>query len=81
LILGNPGKQIGWISRHGHRLRDPDKDGVTICPESGYRYKEVQRGVIKCLDLDENDPLPANLSSGAKTYDAFKTEQTAFQQR
>jgi UDP-2-acetamido-3-amino-2,3-dideoxy-glucuronate N-acetyltransferase len=59
LILGNPGRQAGWMSRHGHRLASD-----MICPESGYRYKEVQAGVVRCLDLDEEAPLPAALGAG-----------------
>ena len=29
------------------------------CPEHGYRYKETEPGVLRCLDLDEEAPLPA----------------------
>ena len=28
LIVGVPGRQAGWMSRHGLPLRDPDADGV-----------------------------------------------------
>ncbi len=37
LIVGNPGKQIGWMSAYGHRLTF-DKKGLAICPESGEQY-------------------------------------------
>jgi UDP-2-acetamido-3-amino-2,3-dideoxy-glucuronate N-acetyltransferase len=80
LMLGNPGRQVGWVSRHGHRLGAPDMDGVMTCSESGYRYKEVQPDVIRCLDLDENEPLPVHLSRGAKSYDSFKTERALIHQ-
>ena len=79
LMLGNPARQTGWISRHGHPLRAPDANGVMTCPESGYRYKEVQDG-LRCLDLDENEALPAHLSKGAKSYDDFKAEHTLIHQ-
>ena len=46
LVVGNPGRQMGWMSRHGHRLDAPDADGVMRCPESGYRYQEVEPGVL-----------------------------------
>lgn len=37
LIVGNPGKQIGWVSEYGHRLHfDADKEA--ICPESNETY-------------------------------------------
>lgn len=71
LIVGNPGKQKGWMSRHGHGLKDPDEKGVMVCPESEFRY-ELKDGILKCLDLDEEKPLPDDLSSGSKTYDEFK---------
>jgi UDP-2-acetamido-3-amino-2,3-dideoxy-glucuronate N-acetyltransferase len=80
MILGNPGRHVGWVSRHGHRLGAPDTDGVMTCPESGYRYKEVQPDVIRCLDLDENEPLPVHLSRGAKSYDNFKTDRALIHQ-
>jgi UDP-2-acetamido-3-amino-2,3-dideoxy-glucuronate N-acetyltransferase len=37
LVVGNPARQIGWMSTHGHRL-EFDNDGVAICPESKERY-------------------------------------------
>lgn len=72
LMVGVPARQVGWMSRHGHILKDPDSDGIMICPESGYRYKEVRAGVLRCLDLDEETPLPAELSVGKIPYDEFK---------
>jgi UDP-2-acetamido-3-amino-2,3-dideoxy-glucuronate N-acetyltransferase len=74
LVVGNPAHQIAWMSRHGHKLEAPDSDGVMICPESGYRYKEIEPGVLRCLDLDEEEPLPTNLSKGTKSYKQFKEE-------
>ena len=37
LVVGNPSKQIGWVSEYGHRL-EFDADGVAVCPESGQKY-------------------------------------------
>lgn len=71
LILGNPGKQKGWMSRHGHLLKDSDENGVMICPESGFKY-QLKEDSLKCLDLEEEDPLPELLTQGTKTYDEFK---------
>jgi UDP-2-acetamido-3-amino-2,3-dideoxy-glucuronate N-acetyltransferase len=73
LMVGVPARQHGWMSRHGHRLGDPDAEGVMVCPESGFRYKEVEEGVLQCLDLGEEEPLPEELARGEKTYDDFKT--------
>ena len=74
LMVGNPARRVGWMSRHGHRLLDPDSNGIMRCPESGYCYKEVRPGILRCLDLDEQSPLPTELSSGSKTYDEFKAQ-------
>lgn len=58
LMLGVPARHTGWMSRHGHRLQNPGADGVLVCPESGWKYKEVEPGVLRCLDWREDDPLP-----------------------
>jgi UDP-2-acetamido-3-amino-2,3-dideoxy-glucuronate N-acetyltransferase len=73
LVVGNPARQIGWMSRHGHRLT-PGPDGVMRCPESGYRYRETAPGVLRCLDLDEDAPLPAELRTGTRPYRHWKKE-------
>lgn len=61
LVMGNPARQKGWMSRHGHVLENPDRDGVMICPESGFRYRETRAGVVVCLDLNEDESLPVHL--------------------
>jgi UDP-2-acetamido-3-amino-2,3-dideoxy-glucuronate N-acetyltransferase len=73
LVLGVPGRQRGWVSRHGHPLRNP-RDGVFTCPESGLRYREISPGVLRCLDLDEEAPLPAELSTGRQPYRTFQKD-------
>src|SRR5437899_10380663 len=45
LVVGNPARQRGWMSRHGHPLDLPDAEGVTRCPESAYRDREHTRRV------------------------------------
>ncbi len=59
LMLGVPAVQKGWMSRHGHRLSDPNADGIMTCSESGWRYREVEPAVLRCLDWPEDQPLPA----------------------
>jgi len=56
LVMGVPGRRVGWMSRHGHRLPDPAA-GAVRCPASGLRYA-LEGGVLRCLDLDEDSPLP-----------------------
>ncbi|HMT35773.1 MAG TPA: acyltransferase [Chitinophagaceae bacterium] len=38
LIVGNPAKQIGWMSEYGHRLQF-DENGMAICEESNQTYQ------------------------------------------
>lgn len=38
LIVGNPGRQIGWVSEYGHRL-EFDADGAATCPETHQQYQ------------------------------------------
>ena len=38
LFVGNPARQLGWVSEYGHRLTF-DNQGIAICPESGQKYK------------------------------------------
>ncbi len=46
LIVGNPGKQIGWVSEYGHRLDFDDKNNA-ICPESKEIYRIENNTVTK----------------------------------
>jgi UDP-2-acetamido-3-amino-2,3-dideoxy-glucuronate N-acetyltransferase len=47
LVVGNPSKQIGWMSEFGYRLAF-DKDGIATCPESGEKYK-LENGAVRKL--------------------------------
>jgi len=38
LVVGNPAKQMGWMSEYGHRL-EFDEKGIATCPESEEKYK------------------------------------------
>ncbi len=46
LIVGNPGRQMGWISEYGHRLHF-DKNGFAQCEESRDRYQLLNDEVKK----------------------------------
>lgn len=46
LVVGNPSKQIGWMSEYGHRLEFNDEN-IAICPESNMKYKIEDNKVIK----------------------------------
>lgn len=76
LVVGNPARQTGWMSRHGHRL-DFRSSAVATCPESGLRYRleETADGPrVACLDLPEDSPLPENLRIGRTAYRDFKQD-------
>lgn len=46
LVVGNPARQIGWMSEFGHRL-EFDSNGVAICPESNEKYQLANNIVTK----------------------------------
>jgi len=46
LVVGNPARQMGWMSEYGHRLNF-NQDGVAICPESKEKYKLENNLVTK----------------------------------
>jgi UDP-2-acetamido-3-amino-2,3-dideoxy-glucuronate N-acetyltransferase len=68
LIVGVPGRRVGWISRHGLPMH-ADEGGIFRCPESGLRYREVAPDILRCLDLDEDAPLPEKFKKGTVYYD------------
>ena len=46
LVVGNPSKQIGWISEYGHRLHF-NESGIASCPESHEKYQLKNNTVEK----------------------------------
>ncbi len=46
LVVGNPAKQIGWVSEYGHRLNF-DSNGLAICKESNEKYRLISNKVEK----------------------------------
>lgn len=46
LVVGNPAKQIGWVSEYGHRL-EFDSTGNAICPETKDKYQLINNQVQK----------------------------------
>ena len=57
LMLGVPAVQKGWMSRHGHQLVPQNSSGDYICPETNWRYREVDAGILRCLDWSEDREL------------------------
>lgn len=54
LVVGNPARQIGWMSEYGHRLNF-DENGMAICPESGQKYRMVDSGHALSVQIDSNE--------------------------
>ncbi len=48
LVVGNPGRQTGWVSEYGHKLSF-DAEGLALCPESGQRYQLADGEVTKII--------------------------------
>ena len=46
LIVGNPSRQIGWVSEFGHKLYFSD-EGLAVCKESGQHYKLINNIVVR----------------------------------
>lgn len=52
LLVGNPARHIGWMSKFGHRL-EFNKNNTAICPESGEQYM-LENGRVKPLEQVKN---------------------------
>lgn len=76
LIIGVPGRHVGWMSRHGHRLRFDDTQQAA-CPESRLTYRQAKIAgvdVVRCEEFDEEEPLSPQLSRGTRPYREYKPE-------
>ena len=49
LVVGNPARTLGWVSRSGERLGDD-----LVCPRTGERYRQAEDGL--CLESEEESP-------------------------
>ena len=45
LMVGNPAKQKGWVSRHGEKLFFSE-DGIAVCPATGEKYRLLDNKVM-----------------------------------
>lgn len=48
LVVGNPARQMGWMSEFGEKL-EFDSEGMATCPGSGEKYRLVEGQVSKVL--------------------------------
>jgi len=49
LMVGNPAKQVGWVSECGHRI-ELDSEGFGICPEENSKYRLSNSKLTKVSD-------------------------------
>ena len=45
LVLGNPARQVGWMSKFGHKLIF-NAEGMASCPESGEHYQLNENNLL-----------------------------------
>lgn len=46
LVVGNPSRQIGWMSEYGHKLNF-NEENIAVCQESGEKYLLKNNQVTK----------------------------------
>lgn len=46
LVVGNPARQIGWVSQYGHRL-EFDENGLALCPETQQKYQFKENKITR----------------------------------
>ena len=63
LMVGVPGRQIGWMSRFGERCHLPLDSGEATCPHTGDRYvlrdgvcRLAARGAMSIVELSNPSP-------------------------
>ncbi|MGB0880297.1 MAG: DapH/DapD/GlmU-related protein [Polaribacter sp.] len=48
LVVGNPSRQVGWVSEYGHKLHF-DESGFAICKESKQKYQLKNNNIVRIL--------------------------------
>ncbi len=48
LVIGNPGRQVGWMSRQGHRL-EFNHEGRALCQVTGESYILLEAGMVELV--------------------------------
>ena len=51
LVVGNPARQVGWMSEYGHRLHF-NEEGLATCPESQEKYR-LENGAVTKIEADQ----------------------------
>ena len=48
MVVGNPSRQIGWVSEYGNKLNF-DSSGIAICPETQQKYQLKNDEVVELV--------------------------------
>jgi UDP-2-acetamido-2-deoxy-ribo-hexuluronate aminotransferase len=80
LFVGNPAKQIGWMSEYGHRLYF-NIEAIAICPESKEQYKLENNSVSKVTLLPMTPPRKIQMVDLKSQYLPIKAAVDAEIQR
>jgi UDP-2-acetamido-3-amino-2,3-dideoxy-glucuronate N-acetyltransferase len=48
LVIGNPARQVGWVSENGHKLQF-NVNNIAFCPETNQEYQLINGEVVKVL--------------------------------
>jgi UDP-2-acetamido-3-amino-2,3-dideoxy-glucuronate N-acetyltransferase len=49
LVVGNPARQVGWVSHSGHKLLFNPKN-IAICPETQQKYELINKKQVKSIN-------------------------------
>ncbi len=71
LALSHRARQNCWMSPLGEILKATE-NSVLMCTESSFCYQESDDNSLCCMNLEEYQPLPPDLSKGVKYYDQYK---------
>ena len=77
LVVGNPSRQIGWVSEYGHRLVF-DSEGFATCPESGQRYSLHNHQVVETGRAPSLQPDNQLINFSARSIAFFKAPSLLF---
>ena len=66
--IGVLARCAGWMKRYGRHLSKADTNSATVSPENGFRYREMETAVVRCVDLDESPPLLEEVRRGTRSY-------------
>jgi len=71
-MVGVPARRAGWMSRTRAQAPLHLRDGFATLPGKRVPSISLQHDSVHCLDLPEDEPLPAKLAQGTQAYDKIQ---------